>query len=830
MISINTVVIKSMLISVFIIGVFAGTVIAESNDTESGASTLSAGTSYSYVNYGSDTHDYYKFYLYNGDSASVQFYNTCDIDMVEVTVKQKNDGNTGGGWMQANLDCSESITWSPLRMSNGEAKLKTTSIDGWGGDSAKVRIIITINDDNRNRDYDGYIDDNDDCVSTSGYSYQDRNGCPDYDGDGWSDYGDDCPWDSSEYLDTDDDGYCDGDDDFPNDDTQWEDNDDDGYGDNSDGNQGDHFPNDRTQWFDNDGDGFGDNSDGNNPDHCRFVEGYSNQDRNGCPDSDWDGWSDPDASNLAHPDGTADAFMNEYDEWQDTDRDSYGDNMDRCPNVAGTSAYRILTGTEIAAAGPLGFEHELWQVMGISDSMVNEMYSTILAQKGDLRGAISPDSIGSNLYDELPFSLGKDSAQYWIYWRGCTDTDGDGFEDGSDEFINNPTQWADADGDGFGDNLAHPTITSHSIEQCRATITTQIQGGNINYNRGSDAMLCVIYGAENNHITLQDEEYRCNDGDMIPIRWVNDGDDDCGDMSDEGVTMKVSEFKPASRYYHFSDYDIGWAIPSATNGDDCPLESGTSIHDRKGCLDSDGDGWSDATEDWKIEDGADAFPEDKTQYIDSDGDGFGDDENGGTDLADAFPSNPTQWKDTDGDGWGDNQDPAASKVDSHINESSQWADRDKDSFGDNISGVNGDFCPDSYGASIVDRYGCPDSDSDGYSDMNGFFATTTDKAGNGDAGAIFTLAVVPFLLIIILVVFQLSRKNKGRELDRGDIQEAAYQSATATTPAPAPIQSRPPPAKVEQGASSWVEQYDNQGNMYYFNQDTQESSWDTPKE
>jgi len=43
-----------------------------------------------------------------------------------------------------------------------------------------------------------------------------------------------------------------------------------------------------------DGDGFGDNSQGNQSDSCPSVSGTSDEDRNGCPDRDGDGWSDPD--------------------------------------------------------------------------------------------------------------------------------------------------------------------------------------------------------------------------------------------------------------------------------------------------------------------------------------------------------------------------------------------------------------------------------------------------------------------------------------------------------------------------------------------------------
>ena len=49
--------------------------------------------------------------------------------------------------------------------------------------------------------------------------------------------------------------------------------------------------------------------------------------------------------------------------------------------------------------------------------------------------------------------------------------------------------------------------------------------------------------------------------------------------------------------------------------DDCPDEPGDSFRDRCGCVDTDGDGWSDSFDD---------MPENSDQYADSDGDGYGD--------------------------------------------------------------------------------------------------------------------------------------------------------------------------------------------------------------
>ena len=91
-----------------------------------------------------------------------------------------------------------------------------------------------------------------------------------------------------------------------------------------------------------------------------------------------------------------------------------------------------------------------------------------------------------------------------------------------------------------------------------------------------------------------------------------------------------------------------------------------------GCIDTDGDGWSDQ---------GDAFFEDKTEWVDSDGDGVGDN-------ADAFPFEVTQWLDTD-----------------------------NDEFGDNNSGLEGDDCIDVFGTSFEDGlFGCIDSDGDGWAD------------------------------------------------------------------------------------------------------------------
>lgn len=136
-------------------------------------------------------------------------------------------------------------------------------------------------------------------------------------------------------------------------------------------------------------------------------------------------------------------------------------------------------------------------------------------------------------------------------------------------------------------------------------------------------------------------------------------------------------------------------------------------------FDQDGDGISDTK---------DAFPFDDTQTIDADGDGCGDnlagnnpdhfpsdefecvdsDGDGVGDNGDDFPNDPTEQTDTDDDGVGNN-------TDAFPEDSSQQVDSDGDGYGDNPLGQKPDDCPDVFGESRFDRYGCVDTDRDGYS-------------------------------------------------------------------------------------------------------------------
>ena len=76
-------------------------------------------------------------------------------------------------------------------------------------------------------------------------------------------------------------------------------------------------------------------------------------------------------------------------------------------------------------------------------------------------------------------------------------------------------------------------------------------------------------------------------------------------------------------------------------------------------------------------------------------------------------------------------------MDAFDNDATQWEDADMDMFGDNQSGNQPDACPTIAGNSTLDRFGCTDSDGDGYSnadiswgyDMEAMHSRTNQHSG-----------------------------------------------------------------------------------------------------
>ena len=172
-------------------------------------------------------------------------------------------------------------------------------------------------------------------------------------------------------------------------------------------------------------------------------------------------------------------------------------------------------------------------------------------------------------------------------------------------------------------------------------------------------------------------------------------------------------------------YGDNWVYNGGS--DACVNEWGNSTLDRLGCLDSDGDGWSD---------GYDECPDvwgnstsDRVGCVDSDGDQY-------SDEMDEFPNNPMEIRDRDGDGVGDN-------ADAFPDYELEWLDSDGDGQGD-----NSDW-------DIYDRYEWVDSDGDGVGDNADAFPEDSRRSAEGDMlepGQQFFLVVVG-LLTAILILF-----------------------------------------------------------------------------
>jgi hypothetical protein len=125
---------------------------------------------------------------------------------------------------------------------------------------------------------------------------------------------------------------------------------------------------------------------------------------------------------------------------------------------------------------------------------------------------------------------------------GCSDTDDDGWSDDGDTFVFDITQWADGDSDGYGDNPAPAT-----------------------------------------------------DPDGCPDVWGNSTLDSLGCLDSDGDGWsEASDSYPNDKLLWSDDDEDGYADQSGTAlSDDCPEVAGTSTEDRLGCIDTDGDGWSD---------------------------------------------------------------------------------------------------------------------------------------------------------------------------------------------------------------------------------------------
>ena len=283
------------------------------------------------------------------------------------------------------------------------------------------------------------------------------------------------------------------------------------------------------------------------------------------------------------------------------------------------------------------------------------------------------DAYGDNPLGPLPDACPNASGTSAFLQQGCDDFDTDGFRDeidGCDD--EGGTSWIDRfgcedrDQDGWSDNLGGYIDGDQFYSNWKQAIDTDDDG--FGDNHGVDCCATAL-------------DPNANSGDLFPYL--------------------------ASQY---SDYDgdgYGDNDTDVVHGDYCPWDFGTSYRDRNGCLDSDGDGASDPSDEGTIFEwnasvhGADVWPQDPTQWKDSDGDGYGDNQSENATNPDRFPLRKAAANDTDDDGYADN-----------------WTALYN---GSNAEGIQLDACPTEWGNSTrrglsVSAFGCPDADGDGYTD------------------------------------------------------------------------------------------------------------------
>ena len=462
-------------------------------------------------------------------------------------------------------------------------------------------------------------------------------------------------------ADADGDGFIDTLDDCPNtagsstqDQTGCPDGDGDGWS-----NVGDDFPNEGTQWSDSDGDNFGDNPGGVNPDSCTSVVGTSSSDRYGCPDTDSDSWSDPDGGWTAFQGADACAST-----WGNSTLDRNG-----CLDEDGDGQ------------------------SDLNDALLNDDTQWL-------------DTDGDGYYDNPnPATNWDDCPSIWgnstIDRQGCLDTDGDGVSDDNDPWPTDPSRSIDTDGDGFADSEDDcPNFAGNSTWILVGCLDADGDGRTVEYDAFPND------GTQWNDTDGDGfgDEPTGNFADDCPNTygdsWQN-GTLGCPDSDGDGWADSIDDFPNDDTQHSDQDGDGFGDNATGNNADDCPITFGNSTIDRLGCVDTDGDGYSDINDD---------FPTDPTRHLDTDGDGYADFEDDCATVPGTSTNGSIGCFDADQDTWADDDD-------SFPLDATQWNDTDMDGFGDNANGTNPDACPTVFGNSSSTILGCLDSDGDTWADL-----------------------------------------------------------------------------------------------------------------
>lgn len=391
-------------------------------------------------------------------------------------IYSKPDGDFDGY-----MDSEDEFPWDPTQHDDVDSDGYGSSPAGWLGD---------------------------DCPYYWGDSSEDKRGCPDQDGDGWSDLGDAFWREPTQWEDIDGDGRGDN----PagiNADTHIHDFDNDGFNDSEysslalgpyddckytagsstiglvgcldsdlDGyaNAVDAFPSINSQHSDSDNDGFGDNIDGTWGDHCPTTPGTSYIDFFGCVDSDSDGYSeltdfdDNDSENWIDTDGdgvgdNSDVFPYDSSEWYDSDDDGVGDNSedtdgDGIKDVDDAYPFDYDNDGIPSSEDLFDTDPNEWQDSdgdGVGDN--SDLWPENGLLWSDSDGDGFTDQLGSDISDDCPSIAGTSE----IYQQGCSDIDGDLIPDVLDQDIDGDGITNDNEIDASSDEITYDPFDNTSV-------------------------------------------------------------------------------------------------------------------------------------------------------------------------------------------------------------------------------------------------------------------------------------------------------------------------------------------------------------------------------
>ena len=260
-----------------------------------------------------------------------------------------------------------------------------------------------------------------------------------------------------------------------------------------------------------------------------------------------------------------------------------------------------------------------------------------LDRDGD--GWFNDDETACNTDPDDPASIPTDTDADGICDPLDTDSDGDGVQDVDDAFPYDPNESVDTDDDGVGDNSDTDVDGDGWLDEDEVACGTDSKdAASIPIDSDGD-LICDPLDPDDDNDTWTDA---LDDFPLDPAEWKDNDRDNIGDNADTDDDNDNFE----------DQIEIDCGSDPLSNGD---IPS-----------DLDSDGTCDALDTDRDNDGvdntADVFPDDATEWADFDGDGRGDnaDADDDNDLVadglDLFPYDTTEWADNDADGTGDNAD------------------------------------------------------------------------------------------------------------------------------------------------------------------------------